>query len=292
MNSTRAREVEMYKSRKRVIATALLLWILIVTCNLPAETATPVPPNLSSDDIANTAAARALTAQASLVVPVTGATSTMVPTATPVPTGTQCTAMVTANTNANVRSGPDILYDAIGSLPAGGTAQVAGRNDANTWWYIKFAGGYGGYAWIAGSVVTPACIPPVVQVVAAPPLPTAPPPTKTEMVSIPPLLIVTLRVFPRGDIVLQDVFLSTNGEVIARVAVDPTSSLSGNVSYKVWVDGSLKTKITRALPTGSMAYWSGVFISGTHNVKVSVDTDNIYNETSEDNNSWQGNLTH
>lgn len=282
----------MYKNRKRVMAAALMLWILIVTCNLPAGTAQPTTA-LSSDDIANTAAATALTAQASLVVPVTGATATFTPSPTVVPTGTQCTATIKANTDANVRSGPGTAYDVVGYIPSGGTATVAGRNDANTWWYIPFAGGYGGYGWIAGSVVTPACVPPVVQVVAAPPLPTIPPPTATEHVSLPPLLIVTLRVFPStGDIQLQDVFLSTNGEVIARVAVNPSGSLSGNVTYKVWVDGSLKAKITRALPTGSIAYWSGVLVSGTHNVKVSVDTDNIYNEANEGNNAWQGNLTH
>jgi hypothetical protein len=57
----------------------------------------------------------------------------------------------------------------------GQTAAIAGRNDVNTWWYIAYPGVSGGYAWIAGSVVTSACVPSVVQVVAAPPLPTAQP---------------------------------------------------------------------------------------------------------------------
>jgi subtilase family serine protease len=55
-----------------------------------------------------------------------------------------------------------------------------GRNDAYTWWYIAYPGASGGHAWIAGSVVTSACVPSVVQVVAAPPLPTAVP---TEVVA-------------------------------------------------------------------------------------------------------------
>ncbi len=281
----------MSKNTKRVIAAVLMLWILIISCNLPAQTPQPTTA-LSSDDIANTAAARALTAQASITLPAEEATSTLVPSATAVPTGTQCNAMVTASTDANVRSGPSTAYDVVGYIPKSGTAIVAGRNDANTWWYIQFAGGYGGYGWIAGSVVTSSCIPSVVQVVAAPPLPTAPPPTETPMVSIPPLLVVTFRVLPQGDIAIQDVFLSTNGEVIARVAVSPSNSLSGNVSYKVWVDGTLKTTVTTALPAGSIAYWSGVFVSGTHNVRVKVDTGNAYTETNEGNNEWQGNLTH
>jgi hypothetical protein len=83
--------------------------------------------------------------------------------------------MVTSNTDVNVRVGPGTAYDIIGYLPTGGTAPIAGRNDASTWWYIEFAAGSGGHAWIAGSVTTASCLPDVVQVVAAPPLPTAAP---------------------------------------------------------------------------------------------------------------------
>ncbi len=78
-----------------------------------------------------------------------------------------CYPMITANVDANIRKGPDTVYE----IPQGGTAKVAGRNDANTWWYIEFAGGVGGYAWIAGSITTASCLPSVVQVVAAPPPP-------------------------------------------------------------------------------------------------------------------------
>ncbi len=278
----------MSENAKRVIAVALLLWILTVTCNLPTGMAQPTSP--SSEDIANTAVVKAMTAQAS-IAPTTmaiEATTTPPPMA---PTDTQCTAMITANMDANVRSGPGTAYEIVGYIPTGGTAVVAGRNDSNTWWHIQFAGGNGGHAWIAGSVVTPSCIPPSVQVVAAPPLPTSPPPTNTETVSIPPLLIITLPPLPVGDIELQSVFLSTSGEVIARVAVNPSGSLSGNVTYKVWKDGSLQVTTTKALPSGSIAYWTGVFVSGTHNIRIAVDTNNAFAETNEGNNSWQGNLT-
>jgi hypothetical protein len=88
--------------------------------------------------------------------------------------------MATANTDVNVRTGPSTAYDIIGYLPTGGTAPIAGRNDVNTWWYIDFAAGPGGHAWVAGSVTTATCLPSVVQVVAAPPLPTAEPTTEEE----------------------------------------------------------------------------------------------------------------
>jgi hypothetical protein len=109
---------------------------------------------------------------------------------------TQCNPTLIALTNANVRGGPGTDYDVVGNLPPGATAQVAGRNDDNTWWYIQFPGGFGGYAWIAASVGTPSCIPAALQVVAAPPLPTqevvVAKPTKTKKALLP-LLIVTLE---------------------------------------------------------------------------------------------------
>lgn len=274
----------MSRKSKRIIAAVLASWLLAVTCNLPAGTAQPV--TFSDEDVANTAVARVLTAQ-----PTIAPSATEAPSATPNPTATQCQPAVTANTNANVRTGPGTVYDIIGYLPTGGTAPLAGRNDDGTWWYITFPGGIGGYAWIAGSVATASCVPQVVQVVAAPPTPTSPPPTKTEKVAIPPLLFVTLHapLLPLqpigGDIQIVEIFLSTHKEVVVRVAVNPTNSLSGSVTYKVWVDGALKATKTESLPAGSAAYWSGVIIpSGNHTVRVKIDTANQYAESDEGNN--------
>jgi hypothetical protein len=275
----------MSKRTKRVLPAVLILGLAVITCNLPSAAKGPV---LSNDDLVNTAAVKALTVQAGAAPSPTGIITTVIvvqPTAAPI--STQCSPLVTANTDVNVRSGPGTAYDVIGYLPTGATALVAGRNDAQTWWYIQFAGGYGGYAWVAGSVTTPSCIPAVLQVVAAPPLPTAVPPTKTEKVTSPPLLIVTAFLPPlvmAKDIQIVEVFLSTHREVVVRVAVKPTNSLSGPVTYKVWVDGSLKATKTESLPAGSAAYWSGVTISGSHTVRVKIDTGNQYDESNEGNN--------
>ena len=99
------------------------------------------------------------------------------------------------------------------------------------------------------------------------------------------ILGVTLAVpQAQGDIVLQDIFLSTGGEILVRVAVQPTSSLSGSVQYKVWVDNTQVATITQALPAGSIVYWTGHTISGNHSVRVKLDTNNQYLETDESNN--------
>lgn len=177
--------------------TVLVTWLLVMACSLPAATPQPASePTLSSQDIASTAVSIALTAQAEENVvepsqlPPVEATATSPAAPTNVPTSTQCVATVTATTNANVRNGPDTAYDIVGVLPTGGAARVAGQNNAGTWWYIEFAGGPGGYAWIAGSVTSATCIPPALQIVAAPPLPTAIPATFTPtLVAMPDLYV-------------------------------------------------------------------------------------------------------
>ena len=155
---------------KRVVPALLILGLAIITCNMPSGTKDPV---LSNEEIVNTVSAKALTAQAAAAP---SSASPAAP-ASAAPGAGQCVPMVTANTNANVRSGPSTDYGVVGNLPTGATAPLAGRNDTGAWWYIQFAGGYGGYAWVAGSVTTASCIPPALQVVAAPPLPTPVPVT-------------------------------------------------------------------------------------------------------------------
>jgi uncharacterized protein YraI len=156
----------------------LIMGLFLSGCNLPANV---TAPGVSAEDIASTAVARVYTEQAAAAP-----SATLTPEAAQAPApaaqgaAAQCNPTVTATTDANVRAGDSTEYAVIGNLPYGGTAVVAGTNAAHTWWYIVFAGGPGGYGWISGSVVTTACLPAVVQVVVAPPLPAAPPPVAVE----------------------------------------------------------------------------------------------------------------
>jgi uncharacterized protein YraI len=173
---------------RRLLCAFMALALVSITCTVQAS-ASEVEPTLSSDQIADTAVARALTAQAGAATETSTPEASATPTSTSTPILAQCSPTILANTDANVRSGPDTAYGIVGYLPKGGTLPVAGRNDANSWWYVQFAGGPGGYAWISGSVVTASCIPTVVQIVAAPPLPTAAPPsvaTATLVFSLAP----------------------------------------------------------------------------------------------------------
>ena len=162
--------------------------LLLASCNLPNARATPVVPISKALEVNVVGTAVELTTIARLteLADTATATATVTPASAPTENAaspTPCTALVTATVDANIRSGPGTVYSVVGALPLGRTAKVAGHNDANSWWYIEFAGGLGGHAWIAGSVVTASCLPPVVQVVAAPPTPL---PTATEEITPTP----------------------------------------------------------------------------------------------------------
>jgi hypothetical protein len=99
---------------------------------------------------------------------------------TPVDTSTPSDASVTVDVNLNVRTGPGTNYDRVGSVQAGTTVPIIGRNANSSWWQIPFADGPGGKAWISagyGTAINTGGVP----VVEAPPAPTpaapAPPPT-------------------------------------------------------------------------------------------------------------------
>src|SRR5690606_38057484 len=55
---------------------------------------------------------------------------------------------VIASTDLNIRTGPNVAYEAIGVLAMGERAAVSGRNGDSSWWYIDYRGSNG---WVAGS---------------------------------------------------------------------------------------------------------------------------------------------
>ncbi len=121
-----------------VLAGALLL---ACSCPLVSQVpqATQAPPLPTSNPL-DTATAVLPTFTA---LPVSSPTATLSPT----PSVPQVTP---DSVNVNCRLGPDVGYDAVDVLAFGQTAQVAGRNDDSSWWYIKLSS----FCWVSASVVT------------------------------------------------------------------------------------------------------------------------------------------
>ena len=268
----------MSKNRRLIVLSLIIC--LALACNLPSGAATASPA--AGDGSASPTVTETTTSTATTVAL----------------TATACLPTVITNVDANVRSGPGQVYSILGQLPQGSSANVGGKNSDGSWWFIEFAAGPNGHAWIAGSVTTATCIPDTLAIVAAPPTPIPPTftntpiPTFTPTVTNTPLVLVPLPFPPiillLGDISLDDVFLSAGGEVVARISV--SGSMSGNFQYKVYVDGSLQATKNDTLPVGSQVYYSGVVLvpnifDQTNTVKVVVDPANSISELHEDNNA-------
>jgi hypothetical protein len=172
------KETSMSKTQRLIVITLIIC--LMLACNLPSGAQSTASPAAGEGSVSPTV------------------TETATPTATIVP-GTACLPTVVTNTDANVRNGPGQVYGILGQLPQGSTANVAGKNSDGTWWYIEFAAGPNGHAWIAGSVTTAVCIPSTLAIVAAPPTPIPPTSTNTPLPSSTPTVTATsglIIVFP------------------------------------------------------------------------------------------------
>jgi len=124
-------------------ALPLLVAALLLACNFPTLLQSP-PPGGGEVPATSTPTP---TAPASTEVP------SPIPSATLSPTPS--VPQVTPNSvNVNCRSGPDVAYSATSVLMFGQTAQIKGRNDDSSWWYIYDPANPGQFCWVAASVVT------------------------------------------------------------------------------------------------------------------------------------------
>jgi uncharacterized protein YraI len=133
----------------RIFTALLILSLAAISCNLPAS---------------NSAGTEETTGTFTPVVE----TLTPALTITPGPSPTACNPSITANSNANVRSGPGTAYGSVDNLTAGTTVTVTGKNNDSSWWYINRPAG--GTGWVSASVATANCIPDSLAIIAAPPI--------------------------------------------------------------------------------------------------------------------------
>jgi len=171
----------MFAKNVKVLISLFFIVLAILACNLPGG-APAAQSQIAGDS----------------PTPTFTAIASETPTSTPIPVA--CTPSITTSTVANVRTGPGQVYAVIGSIPQGGSANVSGKSFDGSWWYIDFAAGSGGHAWISTTVTTSTCIPNTLASIAAPPTPILPTSTVTVvaaasatptllLLQIPPLLL-------------------------------------------------------------------------------------------------------
>ena len=102
-------------------------------------------------------------------------TPTVTLTSTPVFTVTPVVPMVSVSVATNCRLGPGRVYDRVGALLVGQTAEVAGRNNAGNYWFIRNPSRTTDYCWLWGEYATVSGNISVLPVYTPPPTPTPTP---------------------------------------------------------------------------------------------------------------------
>lgn len=171
-----------------LIFATLFTWLINVDFGGRYPTRTPVPtftpapallpsftiPTLTPVPVAPTPTATRVVAQ-----PEASKSSLQEPVPALEAAASQAGAQLVAPGAVNIRSGPGLNYDVIGTLNANTTMPITGRNGPASWWQLKIAGGASG--WVAASVVN-ATNTGAVPVVDAPPAPQSAAPAAPEPV--------------------------------------------------------------------------------------------------------------
>ncbi len=102
-------------------------------------------------------------------------------TGTPTLTPTAGIPLISASVATNCRLGPSILYSPpVGVLAVGNQAEVHGRNDSGTWWYISNPSRAGQFCWVWGETTQVEGLTTSLPVITPPPLPPTPTGTSTQ----------------------------------------------------------------------------------------------------------------
>ena len=157
--------------RNRITLLIVLLTVSALACNLQYVQPVTQDPNTSFTAAAQTIAAvvnQTLAAplpqqpQPQQPPPINPPADTPAPSITPsatlVPTiaftNTSAVITLSVTVDTNCRTGPGKVYDYLGGLYIGQTAEVYGRNSANDYWYIRLPENSSVFCWVTGQYAT------------------------------------------------------------------------------------------------------------------------------------------
>jgi len=145
---------------RRVLSVTGALLLAGMACNLNFGAApTPVDLGELETSVAGTLIAQLTLAPAQVQPPVNtleplpSATITLTPTDTSTPT--PAVPMISVTVNTNCRFGPGSIYDYLGALLVGETAEIVGRDPSGEYWYIRNPDDPAHFCWLWGEYAQP-----------------------------------------------------------------------------------------------------------------------------------------
>jgi hypothetical protein len=152
----------MFNKHPALVSFVVLL-IASLACELPGvPTLTPADPNAVNTSIAQTISARqtmsVLNNPATSTFTATPETPTLTAEATfsPIPdfTPTSGTPMISVSVDTNCRVGPGAIFERVGILLVGETAEIVGREPRGEYWYIRNPDEGAEFCWVWGEYAT------------------------------------------------------------------------------------------------------------------------------------------
>lgn len=205
---------------RRILFVSILV-LAILACNLSVA-APPADPFAAYTAAAQTVAAAV---NQTLVVP------TVVPLASPVPslppaadtftpvstlsptpffTATSSIPLLSVTVDTNCRVGPGKIYDYLGGLYVGQTAEVYGKDSSNNYWYIRLPENPGIFCWVTGQYAILVGNTALLPVFTPPPTPTPVPSFAMAYVSLDSCVgwWVELRLKNSGPVAFKSMTIS------------------------------------------------------------------------------------
>lgn len=147
--------------RYPILASVAGLLIASLACSQSAPLPPP-DPNALNTSIAQTVIARQT--EAALMNPATATftSTTETPTLTPEPTlsatpdftSTPAIPLISVSVDTNCRTGPGVIFERVGILLVGETAEIVGREPRGNYWYIRNPDAGPEYCWVWGEYAT------------------------------------------------------------------------------------------------------------------------------------------
>jgi hypothetical protein len=157
-------------------------------------------------------------------------TITLTPTVTQTPTPEKVAVQVTKNTNC--RTGPDKIFDLVGIMKVGETAEAIGRNAAKTYWVIKLPANTAKTCWLWYEWATVTGNGDALPIVESPPTPTwSPKPDFTfsyvGKVNCPMANMIKLQIVNTGNVAWESYRIETRDLTTDLMGVSVSSEFPG-----------------------------------------------------------------
>lgn len=270
----------------RRIGFVSILALVILACNLPVATTPTSAPGAAYTAAALTVAAAVNQTLAPFspqppvdtFTPLPAFTATLFPTLSPTPnfTATPSIPLISVTVDTNCRVGPGMVYDLLGGLFVGQTAEVHGKNSSNNYFYIRLPENSKIFCWVTGQYATVVGDTALLPVFTPPPTPTPIPSFVMAFSGLDSCVgwWVELRLKNTGPVAFRSMTVSVKDITTGTTLTDAENGFTD-------IDGCLASGTTASLDPGAVYTISTpafAYNPNNHKMRVTVKLCTLVNQ--------------